>query len=363
MANLFFRTNIAPYRVDTYNALNRVLGCKMHFMSRTDDTQNFNLDNIESRCVFDQIILSKGKFLGIPYFKGIWKIIRENNPDVIIVPEYKILTLQVLAYKWLVKRKIRVISMCDDSYDMVSNNNDFTFVHTIARKIVAPMLDDIIVVNDKVRDWYQKHYGKGIWMPIMRDEKVELPRYKAAETISDMFRSKFHLNGKKVLLYVGRLADVKNLPMLIEAISKTKSDFSTVFVGDGPMEAELKTLASATGKEIIFAGRYDDDEIRAWFNIGDIFVLASTQEAFGAVTNEALLGGCYVLLSRNCGSECLINEENGRLFDPNEPHQLATLIDESFCKLSKEKSHPASRMAITFDDAVTTVVENLKNTL
>lgn len=364
MANLFFRTNIAPYRVDTYNALSRILGCKMHFMSRTDNDQDYKIDKIESRCEFDRTILKKGKFLGIPYFKDIWKIIRENDPEIVIVPEFKLLTLQALAYKWLFRRKMKVISMCDDSYDMVANGKDFTYVHTLARKAVVPLLDDIIVVNDKVRDWYQKHYGKGIWMPIIRDEKKEMPLYKQAEKISDKFRAKFGLHGKKVLLYVGRLVDVKNLPVLIEAIGKTKSDFATVFVGDGPLKEELESLAAtqteSAGKEIIFAGRYDDDEIRAWFNIGDVFVLASTQEAFGAVTNEALLGGCYVLLSNACGSECLIDKKNGRLFDPHSTQQLADLIDEAFDRVSKEEMRPDNRMNITFEDGVAKVIESIK---
>ena len=360
MANLFFRTNIAPYRVDTYNTIHEKLDCRMYFMSRTDSSQNFDLTKIESRCRFTPDILEKGSFCGIPYHKGIWRIIRENNPDVVIVPEFKLITLQTLAYKYLFKRKMKVISMCDDSYDMVANGKDFTRTHTLARKIVTPFVDDLLLVNDKVCEWYRKKFRKGRWMPIMRDERVELPLYKKALPISEGFKSKYGLTGKRILLYVGRLVEVKNLPTLIKAIGLSNGDFTTIFIGDGPLRNELENMASKTGKDIRFLGRFEDAEIRAWYNLADIFILSSTQEAFGAVTNEALLGGCYTLLSEACGSTCLIDDTNGRIFDPSFPEKLAAIIDEAFIKISKDPTRPDSRMSLTFDKAVVKVIENLK---
>lgn len=360
MANLFFRTNITPYRVDTYNALHEILDCKMYFMSRTDSSQDYKLDKIESRCRFVPTILKRGKFLGIPYFKDIWKILKTNKPKVVIVPEFKVITLQAIAYKYLVDRNVKIISMCDDSYDMVANGNDFTLTHTIARKVVTPLLDDLLLVDDKVCSWYRHHYGKGIWMPIIRDEKYELPLYKLAQALSRKFISEFNLDGKKILLFVGRLAPEKNLSTLIEAVSMTKGEFITVIIGDGPMKEELHQMAKETGKEIIFPGRYDDDEIRAWFNIGDVFVLPSTTEAFGAVTNEALLGGCYTLLSNACGSTCIIDEDNGNTFDPHSSKVLAHLIDSTFKKI-KDQGKSGNKMNLTFDNAVVRVIQNLKH--
>lgn len=361
MANLFFRTSIAPYRVDTYNALNSILDCKMYFMSKTDDSQDFKTEKIDSRCHFKPIILKKKKFLGIPYYADIWKYIKENKPKTVIVPEFKLITIQALVFKWLFNRSLKVISMCDDSYDMVANGKDFTRTHTIARKVITPFLDDLLLVDKKVKDWYQNHYQKGIWMPIIRDEKVEIPLYRQAERLSSDFESKFHLQGKKILLYVGRLVDVKNLPTLLEAVRMTKSDYTTIIVGDGPMKDQLQEQAKLTGKDILFVGRFDDDEIRAWFNIADVFVLPSTKEAFGAVTNEALLGGCFPLISRACGSACLIDETNGRLFDPNSPKELADLIDTSFLTLPPASKKLGNRMSLSFDKAVVDVIKQLKN--
>lgn len=360
MSNLFFRTNIAPYRVDTYNAIHEILGCKMYFMSRTDSTQDFETEKIESRCKFKPIILEKKKIFGVTYYKNIWKILRANRPEIVIVPEFKVLAIQALAYKYFIDRRVKVISMCDDSFDMVAHGNDFTFVHTLARKFVAPFLDNLFLVDEKVCQWYKNKYKKGIWLPIIRDEKIEEPLYKKAEVISNNFRTKYNLEGKRVLLFVGRLVDVKNLKTLIKAVSLTSSDFTTIIVGDGELKESLMQQASQSGKVIIFPGRFDDDQIRAWFNIGDVFVLPSTQEAFGAVTNEALLGGCLVLLSKACGSTCLLNDCNGKIFDPYNPEQLAKLIDETFVDLIDEESIKENKMSISFDEAVVNVIKQLK---
>lgn len=361
MSNLFIRTNIAPYRVDTYNAIHSNLNCEMYFMYDYDSSQNFRMDRIMRRCKFKPHILEKTRIFGITFYRKIWELIKQNKPEIVIVPEFKLISLQVLLYKYLFNRKLKVISMCDDSYDMITNGNDFTWKHSLARKIVTPLLDNLLLVDKKVCNWYKKKYHKGLWMPIIRDEKVETPLYKAAKPISDHFVEKYNLRNKKVLLYVGRLVDVKNIPMLIKALALTENSFTTVIVGDGPLMNELKEQAKDINKEIIFPGHFEDDEIRAWFNIGDVFVLPSIKEPFGAVTNEALLGGCFTIISDVCGSTCLIDSHNGIIFNPTDYVSLSKVIDQSMTRLNdKNKTLGDNRMNITFQDGVVEIINKLK---
>ena len=56
---------------------------------------------------------------------GLWGIIKREKPKVIIVPEFQIVLWQILILKWFTCSKFKIISMCDDSYDMVANDNDF----------------------------------------------------------------------------------------------------------------------------------------------------------------------------------------------------------------------------------------------
>lgn len=364
MANLFFRTNVAPYRIDTYNALHEKLGCEFYFLYKEDSSQKFDMQALYDQCSFKPSflktisVISKRQKL----CTNIWSILCKEKPEVVIVPEFKILTVQVLLYKWLFRKNFKVVSMCDDSWDMIANDHEWSKAHKKMREWVTPHLDDLLLVDDRVVSWYKDKYDKGIWLPIIRDEKREIPGYERVLPLSKELPDKFGLKDKKVLLFVGRLDPVKNLERLFDAISKTKEEFVTVIVGSGELETVLRQKASQTNKPIVFAGRYEGDGVRAWYNIADVFVLASQMEAFGAVTNEALIAGCTCLVSQNAGSACLINGDNGRIIDPYDVDSMATIIDETMqaIKVRKEITLRPCKMAFTFEETIDRVINELK---
>lgn len=365
MANLFFRTSVAPYRIDTYNALHEKLGCEFYFLYKEERSQKFDMQLLYDQCTFKPrflktiSIVSKEQKL----CTNIWRILRGEKPKIVIVPEFKILTVQVLLYKWLFRKKFKVVSMCDDSWDMIAHNHEWSKAHKLMRKIITPYLDDLLLVDDRVVDWYKEKYGKGLWLPIIRDERKESIGYKRTLSLSKEFQSKFGLMNKRVLLFVGRLDPVKNLDRLFEAISKTKQDFVTVIVGSGELEGSLKQKAALIDKPIIFAGRYEGDEVRAWYNVADVFILASQMEAFGAVTNEALIAGCKCLISENAGSACLIDVANGKTFNPYDIDAMAKVIDETMKKtpIRKELASRPILMSFTFNETMDRVITQLRN--
>lgn len=292
--------------------------------------QNFDMQALYDQCSFTPHFLKTISIVKEHYklCTNIWSILRNEKPSIVIVPEFKILALQVLLYKKLFFKKFKVVSMCDDSYDMVSNNHDFSKIHKWSRKMVVPLLDNLLLVDSRVKDWYKSHYRKGIWLPIIRDEKKEKDQYRRVLPLSVEYSERFNLKHKKVLLFVGRLDPVKNLARLFDAISKTKEDYVTVIVGNGELERDLKEQAALIAKPIVFAGRFEGDGVRAWYNIADAFVLPSQQEAFGAVTNEALIAGVPCIISKNAGSACLIDEANGYIIDPYNTERMAFVIDQ-----------------------------------
>ena len=365
MANLFFRTSIAPYRIDTYNALHERLGCMMCFYHTFDSSQKLNEEGMRKECKFTPRYLK-----GITFGSGetrkfcteVWTLLRSNKPNLVIVPEYQLMTIQVLLYKFIFRKKFKVISMCDDSFDMVNNDNDFTIIHKWARKLIAPLVDDLLLVDSRVRDWYQKHYKKGIWLPIVRDEKKEIPNYERSLPISKKYKEQFNLVGRKVLLFVGRFVVEKNLDNFIKALGKTKEDFVTVMVGSGELEGQLRELSKGITKEIIFAGHYVDDGVRAWYNVADVFVLPSKQEPYGAVTNEALIAGNYSVISESAGSACLITQDNGCLVKPYDLDGMVSAIDNAM-KMVRHKDTcdvKGNLMPFLFDDIINKVITEIK---
>lgn len=364
MANIFIRTNIAPYRVDTYNALHERLGMKMCFYEREGTAQKFDIDSLEALCTFKPNYL-KGKTFGSMNRKwcyGLWKMLRKEKPEVVIVPEFQISAMQVLLHKWLTRGKYKVVSMTDDSYDMIANDNDFTKLHKWLRNHMAKYMDDFIVVTPQVEQWYQEHHKKGIWMPIiMNDDKAEV-NYERLLPLSREYAKRYNIERKKVLLFVGRLVELKNLSRVIEAFGNSSVDATLVIVGDGSERDKLETQAKAINKEVIFTGRFDGDELYAWYNLANVLVLASYQEAFGAVTNEALLAGCRVIVSERAGSSCLVCETNGEIINPVNVENIAEAIDRQMelTAVPDLKAPRKSLMTVSFEERINNLVNKLK---
>lgn len=365
MANLFFRTNVAPYRIDTYNALYDNLGFEFYFLYKEDSSQKFDMQSQYNQCKFKPNFLKTVSIFSNhqKLCTNIWSILKKEKPDAVIVPEFKILTVQILLYKWLFRKKFKVISMCDDSWDMIAHDHEFSKAHKIMRKLITPFLDSLLLVDDRVLRWYKKRYGKGIWLPIIRDEQREITLYKDTIPLSLEYQKKYQLFNKKVLLFVGRLVKEKNLERLFDSIAKTKEEFTTVIVGSGELEKQLKQQASKLDKPIIFAGRYEGDDVRAWYNIADAFILPSHMEPFGAVTNEALIAGCECLVSDNAGSACLINKTNGEIINPYDIESMAKTIDGLMRRLQirKDITTRICKMPFSFEEVTNRVFDEIKN--
>ena len=359
MPNLFFRTNVAPYRIDTYNAFHERLNCELFFYWDEDHSQKIDMQVLKGLCRFIPHIL-KGFEINVGKKKRkicteIWKIIKENNPNFVIVPEFQVVTLQVILYRFFHRSKFKIVSMCDDSYDMIVNNNDFSLIHKIARRIVTPMLDDIILLDSRTVKWYQEHYGKGVWLPIIRDESQEEQKYKRLLPKSKLLFEQYELKGKKIILYVGRLVKLKNLERLIAAFDKIKKQNAVlVIIGNGIEENNLKKISKNVAGKIIFTGHLEGDNLYAWYNVADVFCLVSYQEAYGAVTNEALLAGCHVVISEKAGSACIVNEQNGEVVNPLSIDDIAIALDRQLkkCPLKETITHRSHLMEVEFDERI-----------
>ncbi|QDU71293.1 glycosyltransferase family 4 protein [Mucisphaera calidilacus] len=116
-----------------------------------------------------------------------------------------------------------------------------------------------------------------------------------------------------VMVYVGRVAEEKNLPLVIEAYDRVRSevgDCKLVVVGDGPLLDSLRS----DHPEVVFAGTQRGDDLGAHYASGDVFVFGSTTETYGNVIPEAMASGLAVVSFDYAAGQALIREgENGRL--------------------------------------------------
>lgn len=359
MKNILISIALAPYRLDFYNYLHQYYNCEIFFLQDNFTGQLFDTNKIKKECIFTPHILNTG-ILDIKilkkrkYIKNLKQIIESNQPDTIFVPEFSLTTIQVIFYKFFHKKKFKIVSICDDSYNILIGNG-FSKLHHYARKLLMPFIDEIILVDNKVVDWYTRNYKKGIWVPIIRDEKILLQRFDKLQNKALEIRSRY--SGRKILLFVGRLINVKNIPILFQAYQQLQTKYELFIIGDGILKDELEQLSKSLTINVHFLGKKEGDELYLWYKIADIFILPSYREAFGAVTNEALLAGCKCVISKHAGSSCLIKEGiNGYTFNPYSAEELVECIKRTNALLSTDRT---SQMPITFSECMDNMINKL----
>jgi len=361
---LIFHPTIAPYRVDFFNALNDAFELRICLRNMNLLEQHFDdYDAILRKCKFSPIYLRQivkcGKRI-VP--AGIISQIREFKPDIVIGIEFSWETICALAFRIAGRQKYKVMTICDDSLSMVEDGTDFSSAHRHLRSIISPRLDEVILTSPEICSWYLSHFNKGCWFPIIRNGEDARIGYSEALDISNELCKKYALAGKTVFLYVGRLVDIKKVDDIIFAFKKAcRKESMLVIAGGGVMEPSLKETAGGDSR-ILFTGRLEGRNLLAWYNIASVLILASSVEPFGAVTDEALIGGCDVLVSRQCGSACLVSEGiNGHLFDSGNTEQLSELmVSGKWQAVPDNISLRQSKESILFPELMEKLVDHIQ---
>ena len=105
---------------------------------------------------------------------------------------------------------------------------------------------------------------------------------------------------RPILLYLGRLAKEKELERVLDALAAGgRRDFTFLVVGDGPCRQALEERAAALPFHTVFTGMVPHDRVRDYYQLGDLFLTASTSETQGLTYFEALAAGVPVLCRRD----------------------------------------------------------------
>ena len=135
------------------------------------------------------------------------------------------------------------------------------------------------------------------------------------------------------LLFVGRLAGVKGLPVLLEAVAalrKDRPDVRLTLAGDGPDRESLVLLARRLGIEqnVAFLGYQSQRQVRELLGRTDAFVMASFAEGVPVVLMEAMAAGVPVVATRIAGIPELVEDGvSGFLVPPGDAQALAEKVD------------------------------------
>ena len=158
---------------------------------------------------------------------------------------------------------------------------------------------------------------------------IEPERYAAVEHKEDGVRG----DGTVRLLFVGRLAAVKGLPVLLEAFAGLPDRFHLSLIGDGSdrkaLEAAAAALPGSAAGRVTFEGYRSQDEVAAALAETDAFVLPSFAEGVPVVLMEALASGVPAVATAVAGvGELVLDGVSGRIVPPGDAGRLRAAIEE-----------------------------------
>lgn len=175
------------------------------------------------------------------------------------------------------------------------------------------------------------------------------------------FLAPLNINGRRVILTVGRLASserYKGHDTVIRALVRVRMcipDVVYVIVGDGDDRDRLAALIQRLGvqDQVVFAGRACDEDLVACYQTCGVFVLPAKTvlddntpggEGFGIVFLEAMAFGKPVI-GPNYGapSEFIRHGEHGLLVDPEDPEAVAQALIQLLT--SPERAHQMGESA------------------
>jgi glycosyltransferase involved in cell wall biosynthesis len=137
--------------------------------------------------------------------------------------------------------------------------------------------------------------------------------------------------------FVGRLVQEKGPQLLMHAAAGLQAEWELLFVGSGPMQAQLAALAEELGinGRVQFEPWVSSDRMPSMYQRMDALVLPSLtrpnwKEQFGRVLIEAMACGLPVVGS-DCGEIPNVIGDAGLVFHENDPDALRACLEMLQC--------------------------------
>lgn len=135
-----------------------------------------------------------------------------------------------------------------------------------------------------------------------------------------------------VLLSIGRLSQEKNIEAILQAmpaILKEHPAAKLVIVGDGPIKKQLAELAGILQIEgsIVFTGAVPWQEVNKFYQLGDLFISASTSETQGLTLAEAIASKTTVVAKADPSLDTLVVDGESGFVYPSDDALAGAVIN------------------------------------
>ena len=140
---------------------------------------------------------------------------------------------------------------------------------------------------------------------------------------------------RPIFLFIGQTIHRKGIPCLLDACKilevAGERQYSVIVIGDGNQRQALEqqTQEMGLGDRVKWVGWVEYGKLGSFFQTLDVLVFPTLDDIWGMVVLEAMLFGKPVLCSQKAGAkEMIIPGENGFVFDPYQPQELASYMQK-----------------------------------
>ena len=342
MNKVLLLTNILPpYRIPVFNALGQLLEpkgfkFKIAFMAEREENREWRVRKEELKVDYS-ILPGWHKFLWqaelpIHINPSIWNFLRRENPDVIIIGGYVLLSYwAALLYGRIFRKKLILWTSttpeCVKGRGPLRNALRRFFIRHVDAFVTygtraSAFLEKSGVNSDSIFTGCNVGDTKFFRMAVFQYiEGSEFPKEKAKYD-------------KPVLLYVGRFTPRKGIWQLLKALEALGSrTWSLIMVGSGPLQKQIEEYLQQSDlrDRVHIAGFLEKEDLVRFYAVADIFILPSLLDRFGIVVSEALASGLFTVVSRYAGAAWDLIEpgKNGLITDPLNPEDLRLNIEKA----------------------------------
>lgn len=236
--------------------------------------------------------------------------------------------------------------------------------HQLKRKLKCPIVSLVHLLSSAIPGGYYKKilhqtferpYLKSVDAIVLNSQETlkqarlllqdKLPLNLVAVPCGDNFNSskqlvknedasKNTLTKKLNILFVGNITQQKGLHVLVKAMKQLDGTISLSVVGREDLDPRyIKNIRNyikinKLNKQITFYGQLKEEALQQKYLEHDLFVLPSTNEAYGIVFVEAMQFSLPVIGCSLSGAKEIIDEgQNGFLVDPEDDIKLVELIN------------------------------------
>ncbi|HEM4511151.1 TPA: glycosyltransferase family 4 protein, partial [Streptococcus suis] len=201
-----------------------------------------------------------------------------------------------------------------------------------------------IVLTEEMKTRYLELINDSQKITVIPD-CIELDKFQSLSSSPEILFKRYCLDysriqEKKIILYVGRIAEEKGWKKMISIAEKISKEYLILICGSGNQIEEMKSLIleKKLSEKVYYTGYIRHSDVGGFMKIADFLIVPSSHEEFGGICLEAFASKLFTIANKVGGLSYNIEDGiTGRLVQDNKTDAYVEIIENYSNNFEKEK--------------------------